>query len=900
SKEKLVLIVSHDRDFAEQYADRIIELKDGQIISDVSKKNLPVIAHSEGVSVVDEKLIHIKKGYRLTERDLALINEYIANASTDTLISIDGERNTEIKKAAKINDEGGKDAFLDTKVEDVKLKTYTEKDSRLIRSKLPYKNAFKIGASSLKAKPIRLAFTVFLCFIAFALFGLADTMASYNRANAMLASIEDGNISTLALYKRVGVDGYYNQLKLTGADIEKLSRDLSTTIKPVYAGGQADAYNFGFSISSLIDNTNSLESPNGTSVYNAHVSGYAEFTDAFLAENGINMVAGRLPSADDEIAIPKFIYDQFKLGGFVYVEKTQIEGGGFSITTKTLEANEVLNYDSIVGKTIQGNNMMLPPAEMSSPGPFGGYVSYDATVKIVGIYDTHFDTAGYEDFLPDAQRKDGSMFDRLSEMKLMAMRDYGFHTVFAVNEGMLDKIVEYNKNNNMFGSMLDNIGIRPQTLGGHVILDSNGTSWWLDRIYSMADVEQLGEISWIGEAKTSLAKNEILLPLVFDYEKYDSSVSEEMIEKLEQALNLTFSAQQKEELLNWTYGGLMNNAEFFVQQLVGDAPEAFAIDYLCERNGWENAQTQIEHHGFLGTVEEYIHSDVYEMMDKGNVNYEYSWKVAYEYGDNNPYDPTFRVSDVKKAIKRIVYDKAGKSDYGMYGTMKVTSADGKEEIEYTVVGYVLPTEADNLYGIFVGDEVYNRFGTIKNGDYLFALGKMPLADKAALQALVDYTAQTHDRCEYALQNEPAAILDYVGDMIDTMAEIFLYIGIGFAVFASLMMFNFITVSVSYKKREIGILRAVGSRSRDVFFIFFNESLVITLINFVLSALATGVTATVLNSIFRGYGIPVTLLSFGIRQIALLLGLGLFVAFIGSFFPVMKIAKKRPIDAIQNR
>ncbi len=34
SKEKLVLVVSHDRDFAEQYADRIIELKDGKVISD--------------------------------------------------------------------------------------------------------------------------------------------------------------------------------------------------------------------------------------------------------------------------------------------------------------------------------------------------------------------------------------------------------------------------------------------------------------------------------------------------------------------------------------------------------------------------------------------------------------------------------------------------------------------------------------------------------------------------------------------------------------------------------------------------------------------------------------------------------------------------------------------------
>ncbi len=50
---------------------------------------------------------------------------------------------------------------------------------------------------------------------------------------------------------------------------------------------------------------------------------------------------------------------------------------------------------------------------------------------------------------------------------------------------------------------------------------------------------------------------------------------------------------------------------------------------------------------------------------------------------------------------------------------------------------------------------------------------------------------------------------------------------------------------------------------------------------------------VLNNMFRGYGMSVTILNFSIRQIGLLLGLGVQVAFIGSFFPVMNIARKRP-------
>lgn len=71
SREKLVLVVSHDRDFAELYADRIIELKDGKVISDVSKTSVTPDVVNEGVSVVDDKIIHIQRDTGLRKRTLS-------------------------------------------------------------------------------------------------------------------------------------------------------------------------------------------------------------------------------------------------------------------------------------------------------------------------------------------------------------------------------------------------------------------------------------------------------------------------------------------------------------------------------------------------------------------------------------------------------------------------------------------------------------------------------------------------------------------------------------------------------------------------------------------------------------------------------------------------------------
>jgi len=138
-------------------------------------------------------------------------------------------------------------------------------------------------------------------------------------------------------------------------------------------------------------------------------------------------------------------------------------------------------------------------------------------------------------------------------------------------------------------------------------------------------------------------------------------------------------------------------------------------------------------------------------------------------------------------------------------------------------------------------------------------------------------------------------------MFDTLSEVFLYVGIGFAVFASFLLMNFISTSISYKKREIGVLRALGARGTDVFGIFFNESLVIAAINFVLATIATFVAAFFINNaVINDLGFNLVILTVGIRQVVLILGISIIAAFIASLLPVVKIARKKPIDAINNR
>ena len=100
SKSKLVIVVSHDREFAEIYGDRIIELKDGKILSDVTKKEIEAQQASDGIKIIDNSVLYIKKGKQISDGEMKAIAKII-NANTakgDTFISLDPAANEKLKE----------------------------------------------------------------------------------------------------------------------------------------------------------------------------------------------------------------------------------------------------------------------------------------------------------------------------------------------------------------------------------------------------------------------------------------------------------------------------------------------------------------------------------------------------------------------------------------------------------------------------------------------------------------------------------------------------------------------------------------------------------------------------------------------------------------------------------
>lgn len=106
SKTRLVIVVSHDREFAETYGSRNIEFKDGQIISDVSRNPLINQETTKAGIEIKNNNLYAKQGYVLTVGDIDIINKHLAKSKTDLTINMLettlGGLQTQIKQALRL------------------------------------------------------------------------------------------------------------------------------------------------------------------------------------------------------------------------------------------------------------------------------------------------------------------------------------------------------------------------------------------------------------------------------------------------------------------------------------------------------------------------------------------------------------------------------------------------------------------------------------------------------------------------------------------------------------------------------------------------------------------------------------------------------------------------------
>lgn len=480
SAEKLVIIVSHDREYAEAYADRIIELADGKVIRDVEAVH--DADNTEKQIVFRSTSIEIPPDYHLTEEDRIQINEYLDKLRTGASLMLPS----------------ASQRFAET--DESKIPAQDGSRFSLIKSKLPMKSAFKIGCSSLKHKRFRLVMTIFLSVIAFTLFALVDTFSSYDHIRACTDSLIDSNVDYVSVNREMkqgsGIDEYWTSygLKFSEAQMQKLTEDTGVKVTGIFIPRGSN-----LSFSSQYDTSKTNSEKAAYNVNLRHFCGFAEVTDELLADSSYELIAGKLPDGTkNEIAISKALCESFVKGGY----HTPLDADDPSVAEPDFgEPQQTEEEVKIKYETISSEKDMV--------GRVIRLMNTDFTVT--GIVDTHFDLSRYERLKEDEERLTTSeeLINYMLYSEWSVTANYSLSGCAMVGKGRVAKMVEeepkvYDVKNNA------DISIHSDWTE-----DRTGKSsiYCYAQLLTTLDRIPDSEIIWVNGKKDKLEKNQIIVSL---------------------------------------------------------------------------------------------------------------------------------------------------------------------------------------------------------------------------------------------------------------------------------------------------------------------------------------------------------------------------------------------------
>ncbi len=154
--------------------------------------------------------------------------------------------------------------------------------------------------------------------------------------------------------------------------------------------------------------------------------------------------------------------------------------------------------------------------------------------------------------------------------------------------------------------------------------------------------------------------------------------------------------------------------------------------------------------------------------------------------------------------------------------------------------------------------------------------------------------------EYLVYTDAVTQVEDYRETISGFTGAFVGVGAAFAVFAGALIFQFINLSIEAKRGQVGILRALGARSADVCRIFFSESFILALVSVAVAIPATiGLSYAVNKILAELFFIRIAVLNFTVWMPVSIFLLGFVIALVATVVPVLKEARKAPIDAIRD-
>ena len=940
SKEKLIIVVSHDRDFAEIYGDRIIELADGKIISDLSKFHVEPKQLDGNINVINDNVLSIKDVDSLKRDDLDKIYDLLKSKKGEVIITSSEKNVNTFKQAMHISDDNKSEVFSDT--QEIKTKEYDPKNTKFIKSRLPFKKAFKIGASSLKSKPIRMIFTIILTVAALVMFGVTSTLMLYDESYSIKEGLKESDndyeqinktykyesIShtyNLETEKEESSNSYTNYEKtfFSQKDIDYLNSKSSTKFAGVIKFGASSwSSNYAIQFNTLSGSGNYYQARG--------VTGVVDAGENYLRENNFTIVAGRYPEKPNEIAISEYLFDNFKVNDNTIATYDDIINKEFdtNISTnkgsysKKFKITAIINFGVVpqAFDELKNENSTLNQKALNDLATrYKNYIN--SSFHALGFVSTDF----YEYYKKSYNLGAPSSNRYVSTISAKGMQVQRRHVDYDIT---LDSWMSY-----VSSKIASKLGLTYTDLNGNSIpyvepkedecyISYEEYNYYLEEL-ERYEYDKLNDMmnyyNLLPETKdlTEKERNDIRNLIYNKKTAEEKEYLDSLLAYYPKFIKLYNAYNFQGNYISQQY---YENSNYYETQQYQEANQLFSKfneEINNETYNYDNYLAQIEELFKDGTLTKYkIYEKAYNLYMGSQkeskitnydsletiMNKDRSTLLASDYDTLKSILDANNIKDYEFDINSSNYNYSEKPQLAIY----YKSFNGKSG-ELKIIGIYKSDSGSSSY--ILNDNFVKSNATFENQNAWYTEYKTEyIADQNAYyDSLITKTAYSENDIKlmlsdfgsykYEMTNSTYQTLSVFINMINQLKTIFLYVGLVIAVFAALMLFNFVSSSISSKTKEIGILRAVGARGTDLFKIFFCESGLLALICVVLAIIGTILTCNSLNQSLAE-NINLVLLKFSIINVGLIFAGALLIAVVGTFIPVFIASKKQPVESIR--
>jgi putative ABC transport system permease protein len=293
-------------------------------------------------------------------------------------------------------------------------------------------------------------------------------------------------------------------------------------------------------------------------------------------------------------------------------------------------------------------------------------------------------------------------------------------------------------------------------------------------------------------------------------------------------------------------------------------------------------------------------------QDYENQNFQV-YLVVDEY--NRIYKSTLTVLGFDpEAATKFSFDEIIGTEFKLYmGEYNVQTSDINEAMDVTIAGIIRAKEGSNVALLYNGlgytselaDYLYTNFPEEVGGIDTISLYPSNFENKDLVKEYLDeYNVDKTDAEKVEYVDQAATITSMVGGVIDTISIVLIAFAAISLIVSSIMIAIITYISVIERTKEIGVLRALGARKKDISRVFNSENLIIGFAAGVVGILVSILLIIPINMIINNLADIPNVAKLSFLHISALIFISVLLAYVAGFIPARMASKKDPVIALR--